>query len=356
LRYLKPTVLIFATFLIATAGTTSAQEGRGSLKWHTFQGDKGPGRGKHIVFLSSDPEYRSEETASILAKILAKRHGFRTTVLYNHTDGQTFNPQADPTNIPGLHALKSADLMVIFIRFANLPDEQMALIDEYINSGKPIVGIRTATHAFRVPDDSKYAHWNFRHAQDDPDDPWFMGFGEQVLGNTWAGHWGKHGTESTRGVITAAGKKHPILKGVKSMWCATDVYGVKWNNFKRHETTVLVEGQVLAGMEPDSPVSTATKDGQGHNDPMMPVAWTKTYTGSRGKAARVFTSTVGASMDIMDEGIRRMLINGAYWALGMEDMIKAKSNVDLVVPIEPGHWHKPKRGPAKSFEELGRYK
>src|SRR5271170_1301144 len=84
--------------------------------WIVYDGFDGPGKGKHIVFVSGDEEYRSEEALPQLAKILAKHHGFKCTVLFaiNPKDG-TINPdQSD--NIPGLEALKTADLMVNFTR------------------------------------------------------------------------------------------------------------------------------------------------------------------------------------------------------------------------------------------------
>src|SRR5436309_7215946 len=121
-----------------------------------YDGKDGPGKGKHIVLISGDQEYRSEEAIPQLAKILATRHGFKCTVLFtlDKTDG-TINPTVN--NVPGLEALRSADLMVIFTRFLDLPDDQMAHVAAYLDSGKPVVGLRTATHAFNIPRGKKYA-------------------------------------------------------------------------------------------------------------------------------------------------------------------------------------------------------
>src|SRR5213082_2313864 len=114
-----------------------------------YEGGEGAGKDKYIVLVSGDEEYRSEEALPQLGKILAKRHGFRCTVLFaiDPADG-TINPNV--SNIPGLEALDKADLMVIFTRFRDLPDEQMKYIVSYLEAGKPIVGIRTATHAFNI--------------------------------------------------------------------------------------------------------------------------------------------------------------------------------------------------------------
>ena len=84
----------------------------------------------------------------MLAKIMAVHHGFKCTAVFS-LDKET--GEIDPgnqVNMPGLEALETADLMVLFTRFRELPDEQMKYIVDYTNSGKPIVGLRTATHAF----------------------------------------------------------------------------------------------------------------------------------------------------------------------------------------------------------------
>src|SRR5712691_477960 len=121
---------------------------RAADPWLVFEGCDGPGKGKHIVLISGDDEYRSEEALPQLAKILSKHHGFKCTVLFA-IDSETgeINPDVND-NIPGLETLKSADLMVIFTRFRNLPDEQLQYVVNYVNAGNPIVGLRTATHAF----------------------------------------------------------------------------------------------------------------------------------------------------------------------------------------------------------------
>ena len=102
----------------------------------SFAGGEGPGKGKHIVLVSGDEEYRSEETLPQLGKILAKHHGCKCTVLFaiDLKDG-TINPNQN-NNIPGLEALKTADLMIIFTRFRNLPDDQMQHIDNYLDIGQ----------------------------------------------------------------------------------------------------------------------------------------------------------------------------------------------------------------------------
>src|SRR3989442_8385692 len=103
--------------------------------WVVYDGGEGLGKDKHIVLVSGDEEYRSEEALPQLAKLLAKHHGFKCTVLFaiNPDDG-TIDPK-NTHNIPGLEALDHADLMVIFTRFRDLPDEQMKHIVKYVVSG-----------------------------------------------------------------------------------------------------------------------------------------------------------------------------------------------------------------------------
>ena len=92
----------------------------------------------------------------------------------------------------------------------------------------------------------------------------------------------------------------------------------------------LVVGQVLTGMKATDPPLEGSK-----NDPMMPIAWTRSYQGESGKTARVFTTTMGASQDFASEGLRRLLVNATYWCLGMEERISERANVDIVGAYDP---------------------
>ncbi|MGH7224561.1 MAG: ThuA domain-containing protein, partial [Gemmataceae bacterium] len=256
-----------------------------------------------------------------LGKILAKHHGFKCTVLFAIDKDGTINPNKTD-NIPGLEHLKNADLMVLFTRFRNLPDEQMKHVVEYVEAGKPIIGMRTATHAFSLRSKT-YAQYSWNSNKE-----WRGGFGRHILGETWVNHWGHHGHESTRGIVVKDEKDNPILRGIHDgdIWGPTDVYEVHLGG----ECKPLVLGAVLSGMKPtDAPVSGKK------NDPMLPIAWTKTYQGGGDKTGRVFTTTMGASQDLQSEGLRRLLVNAAYWAVGMEDKIPAKTNVAIVGEYKP---------------------
>src|SRR5262245_43978558 len=296
-----------------------------------LEGGDGPGKGKHIVLLSGDQEYRSEETIPQLAKILSKHHGFKCTVLFtvDLKDG-TVNPNIN--NVPGLEALKDADLLVIFTRFLNLPDDQMQHVVDYVAAGKPVVGLRTSTHAFNIPKDRKFAQFSYNSG----DANYKQGFGKQVLGETWVNHHGAHGKEGTRGIVPTNQEKHPILKGFKpgDIFGTTDVYTV--NLPLPGDSMPLVLGEVTETLKPDSAAVVDKPDAKiKKNNPMMPVAWTKTYKGDSGNTGRVFTTTMGASQDFAFEGTRRLIVNGCFWALGLEEKIPDKTNVEIVGEFKP---------------------
>jgi len=289
--------------------------------WVVYEGKTGPGHGKQVVLISGDEEYRSEEALPQLGKILAVHHGFKCTVVFA-VDAATgeINPN-NQNNIPGLEALKTADLMIIATRFRDLPDEQMKYVVDYIEAGKPVIGMRTATHAFDIKGGKTYAKYGNGYGGKDYEG----GFGRQVLGEKWISHHGNHKVESTRGLIAEGAKGLPIVRGIKDgdIWGPTDVYGVRLP--LPGDSKPIIMGQVLRGMNPDDPPVEGKK-----NDPIMPVAWTKTY-----KGGRVFATTMGAATDLESEGLRRLLVNAAYWCLGMEDQIPAKSNVELVGEYHP---------------------
>ena len=313
--HLKLTAAL-ALFLTISLGATA----RAADPWLVFEGADGPGKGKQIVLISGDEEYRSEEALPQLAKILAKRHGFKCTVLFAIDKDGTINPDQND-NIPGLESLRSADLMIIATRFRNLPDNQMKEVVDYVESGRPIIGMRTATHAFNLKEKTyaKYT-WNSK--------AWDGGFGRQVLGETWVNHHGQHGKQSTRGIIAPGANDHPILRRIKDgdIWGPTDVYEAH----PPADCTPLVLGEVLSGMTPNDKPVVGKK-----NDPMMPVAWIKTYATEGGKKARIFTTTMGAATDLESEGTRRLLVNATYWAAGLEDKIPAQSDVTLVGEFHP---------------------
>lgn len=306
-----------------------------------YQGTDGPGLGKHIVLIAGDEEYRSEEALPQLAKILALRHGFRCTVLFS-MDRERGIIQPNVTgDIPGLEALESADLMIIFTRFRNLKHEQMQQIDDYLRSGRPVIGIRTATHAFKI-NGGPWARYSNGYHGDETE--WTDGFGRLVLGEKWVAHHGSHRHQSTRGRIVPGAKDHPIARGLtdENIWGPSDVYRVRLP--LPHDLKPIVLGEVINrageyddtdpyyGMKPTDSEGDASK-----NDPMMPIAWCGNYKIPGGEQGRVFASTIGAANDMTSEGVRRLLVNAAYWCTSLEDSIpKCGTEVDMVGEYKPG--------------------
>jgi len=286
-----------------------------------YEGETGPGKGKHIVLIASDHEYRSEETLPALARILAKHHGFKCTVVFGVDENGVITPGYN--NVPGIEALESADLMVVFTRFQNWPEEQMRHFVDYLKRGGPIVGLRTATHAFKIPEHSPFAKYSNGY----PGEEYKDGFGRQVLGEKWAGHYGGNHRQSTRLDVVPGKAGHPILRGVKDMWVQCGGYFAD----PLEPSEVLAMAQPLMGMEPDSEPDPSRKP--------VPAAWTRSYPGESGKSGRVFTTTYGASNDIENEGFRRMLVNACFWAAGLEDAIRPDADVSFVGPYH-ATWRK----------------
>ncbi|MEM6779356.1 MAG: ThuA domain-containing protein [Planctomycetota bacterium] len=271
----------------------------------------GKANGKHVVLISGDEEYRSEESCPMLAKILSQHHGFRCTVLFA-LDRQTgaINPyQID--NIPGTGAIDSADLVILATRWRTLPDDQLRPILDFLRAGKPLIAYRTATHAF------KSGHYG--------DYDW-ANFGINVVGENWHSHHGRHKVEGGRGIIEPQHADHPILNSVKSFYTPSDIYGVV--HLDQDAATVLVRGQILEHLDPAAaPVS------DGRNDPMMPLAWLKSYAVAGGTSGRVFATTAGAAVDFRDESLRRLVVNAVFFLTDVS--VPDRADVSLVDDYRP---------------------
>ncbi len=278
-----------------------------------------PGKGRNIVLISGDEEYRSEDALPMLGKILSRHHGFKCTVLFSVSPEGIIDPNAG-ASLSQPEALDTADAIVMLIRFRKWPDETMKRFDAAMKRGVPVIGLRTSTHAFKFPPASAFKDYNT--------------FGERVLGEKWLTHWGKHKAEATRGVIESANASHPVLRGVIDVFGDSDVYEAA----PPADAKILLRGQVLAGMKPEDAPATYSKkrvDGveQPVNDPMMPVAWVRELKTESGKTQRIVTTTMGAATDLANEGLRRLVVNGVFWALGEE--VPAKADVTPVGAHEP---------------------
>lgn len=281
--------------------------------WLDLPGKEGPGKGKTIVLVSGDEEYRSEEALPMFGKILSQHHGFDCKVLF------AFDPEGkhiDPNNqqgLRGLETLKDADLMIISTRFRRPGPDQAKHITDFLNAGKPIIGLRTATHAF-TGDGSFGEGLSYDE------------FGRKILGEQWVNHHGAHKREGCRGVIVKEQADHPILNGVEDVFAPSDVYGVI---HLTEADTILMRGAVTETLDPESENVEGKK-----NDPMMPLAWLHPYTAPDGTTKGTsFATTAGASVDLVSEDLRRMIVNAAYFLTDLD--VPEEAKVDYVDPYYP---------------------
>lgn len=311
-------IWIAAAFALLTAASATFAD---SL---VYEGTEGIGKGKHIVFIANDHEYRSEQTCPLMAKILAKHHGFRCTVLFG-VDEQGYI-KAGAGDVPGLAALKDADLLFFFTRFMNLPDEQADMIVDYFERGGPAVGVRTSTHCFNGQK-GKWEKLNFNNEGEG----YRGGLGEQVFGNTWhrergQSHYGSNHNMGARITPVSSAADHPILKGVKQIHAFSGAYESK----PPADATPLLEVQVLNTFGPSDDINT--------EKPIVNAGWTRDwYVAPSGekKNARIVYASFGASEDMLSEDGRRFFANACLWAGGWEDKIKADLDVSIVGKYVP---------------------
>jgi type 1 glutamine amidotransferase len=269
----------------------------------------------YIVFVTGDEEYRSEESMPMLARLAERELGVRTKVLFALDSAGTVNPNVTD-NIPGLEALDSADMMVCFLRWRNLPDAQAKHILDFAESGKPMAGFRTSTHTFMYKDDSLRQHLN----NDWP---------TAVFGQQWITHHGHFadGHNPLTSVEVLAEAKSPILNGVQAFDAYSWLYhvdGGEWNI--NPNTKILLEGTSLRSKHQEN-------DRLDQFPLTNPVAWTNDYKGTP-----VFFTTLGHPYDWKNPSMRTLALNGIAWALGRADEIpNAGLNPDMVGTYTPNN-------------------
>ncbi len=278
-----------------------------------FEAKNSEGAAPHVVLVAGDEEYRTEETMPMLAKLLSQKHGFKCTVVFSFgPDGADYIDPNNQKGLRGLEALDTADLMIIGTRFRQPDEVQAEHITKFLNAGKPLIGIRTSTHAFN-------GNGSFGGVG-------FGEFGRKILGEQWVNHHGGHKREGCRGVIEPASASHAILNGVTDVFAPSDVYGVT------HLTEfdqVLMRGAVTDSLDPASEIIEGEK-----NAPMQALAWLHTYTTPDGTAeGHTFCTTAGASVDFVSEDLRRMVVNAAYFLLNKD--VPVKADVNFVDPFYP---------------------
>lgn len=304
---------LILTSLVFSAGIALADHHSHTLH---LPGKDGPGKGKKIVLVAGDEEYRTEESMPMLGKILSQKHGFDCTVVFSWDPTGTY---IDPNNQQGLRgfaALKDADLMIIGTRFRQPDAEQAQFLTDFLNAGKPCIGIRTSTHAFngagKFGDSISYGEW-----------------GRKILGEQWVNHHGGHKSQGALGVIEEANAKHAILNSVKEVFAPSDVYSV---THLTDADTILLRAAVTESLDPKSKMIDGPK-----NNPMQPFAWLHPYTAPDGKTKGTsFCTTGGASVDLVNDDLRRILVNAAYFLTGLD--VPEKADVEYVDPFYPSFY------------------
>lgn len=274
----------------------------------------------HIVFIMGDEEYRSEESMPMLGKILHRELGAKISLCYPLDSAGNINPNIN-NNIVGLEALKTADLIVVFTRWRELPKHQAKMITDYAESGKPVVGFRTATHTFKYNTDTSMFYLN-------------NAWPAKVYGQQWITHHGhfEDGNKPLTSVYLKGDTSTPILNGVQPFQAYSWLYHVDGGKWKLNgDSKPFLEGKALR--------SNHEKDGKLDQFPLTnPVAWTKTYATASGKSARVFFTTLGHPYDFKEVSMRKLALNGIYWALGYEKKIPSKGvNADFVGAYNPNN-------------------
>lgn len=299
----------FLTTILAFTVSATCFAGELTLQ---LKGKDGPGKGKHIVLVSGDEEYRSEESMPMLGKILSQKHGFDCTVVFSWDPEEKHIDPNNSQGLRGLEALDTADLMIIGTRFRKPGQEEAEHVTKFLDAGKPVIGIRTATHAFN-------GDGNFGDAIT------FGQFGRKVLGETWVSHHGQHKRQGCRGQIVEFNKNHEILNSVTDVFAPSDVYGVKHLTVKDR---ILMRGAVTESLDPASKPIEGQK-----NKPTQALAWLHPYKSSGGTEGMSFCTTAGASVDLLSEDLRRMLVNATYHLLKLE--VPDKADVNFVDPFYP---------------------
>lgn len=232
-----------------------------------FRADQPP----KVVFLIGEDEYKTWDTLPVFAEKFVDWRGLETAVIQQNPD--------DKHDFPGLNdALKDADLLVVSVRRRGLAKEQLDAVRAHLNRGRPLVGLRTTSHAF----DPRGADANIGTAWPE--------FDAEVLGGNYTGHHG-HGPV-TKTLLPADAALHPILTGVNVD--ALDGHGSLYK----------------AG--PLKPGATPVLLGAIEGKPSEPVAWVNTF-GPRD--ARIFYTSFGHEDDFADPQFRRLLLNGILWSL-----------------------------------------
>jgi type 1 glutamine amidotransferase len=207
-----------------------------------------------IHMISGSDEYKSDSTLKAFAAMLEKGYNAECTFTFAEDKGD---------DLPNLGALADADLLLVFCRRVEVPDDQLAQLKAWCAAGKPVVGVRTASHAFQT----------------------WLEFDKEILGGDYSGHSGE---QQVKVLIPEEAKNHPILRGITEWTRKGKFYH---NPNIAADTTLLLTG-----------VSEKEK---------QPLAWCRVYNDE--KKGRSFYTPMGMPEDFENKNFARLLINAIEW-------------------------------------------
>jgi type 1 glutamine amidotransferase len=210
----------------------------------------------NVCLVSGSLEYKSDESLAEFQKYLEANCNVKCSRAFRKTDD----------DLPGLENLEHCDVMLLFTRRLTISGEQLERVKKYCDAGKPIVAVRTASHAFQ--------NW--------------LALDKEVLGGNYQGHYDAGSASDIS--VTAKGKDHPILKGVTLTKGAGGLYK---NPGLAQDSEVLLTGAIL--------------------DHTEPIAWIRLH-----KGGRLFYTSLGHPKDFEDENFRRLLANALFWTAERE--------------------------------------
>jgi len=232
-----------------------------------FENDRRP----RVVFISAESEYGAADTLPGFAHELKTKYGLYCEILQGSTDRNS----KERDYISGMEALTNADSAVLFVRRRAFPAEQMKYFRHYLERGKPLVALRTASHAFDTRGNAPEGHVEWRT------------FDPEVLGGNYHGHYGSG--RITTVTVAPGAENHLILAGVKLPFTSS---GSLYETMPLHKRTM----PLLIGTIPDKEPE--------------PLAWTNVY-----KKSRIFYTSLGHKDDFDNPEFRKLLVNAVFWAM-----------------------------------------
>ncbi len=205
-----------------------------------------------LCLVSGSLEYKSDESLAAFQQHLEERYPVRCSRAFIRTE----------SDLPGLEHLETSDCLLLFTRRLKIDGVQLNRVKQWCQAGRPIVGVRTASHAFQ--------NW--------------LELDKEVFGGDYQGHYGN--TEKCGIRVVEGAQDHPLLRGVRPFVSSGSLY--------KNPNLAADAKRLLTGTIP------------GHTEP---VAWARLH-----KQARVFYTSLGHPDDFREPSFLRLLVNAIFWS------------------------------------------